>query len=216
MLTKLLHCTSIVSALVFVLVLKLHVATFSHEDLLQADIRYQKLKAANLGLSLSDGNVHGMGSMPWQSGPLSNQLMTIGWNAEISLVSACVISLGSISMQNILSIATRDDPKHPVHALFLLLSVSSLALMVAGIIFFFLQIHKCSLVGYPLYESNTKGIHDGMMVWNATTESFGQRDFVKYSVNDGVTSLQILNFSFLSIFSACVFSHLICMFWRKK
>ena len=216
MLTKLLHCTSIVSALVFVLVLKLHVATFSHEDLLQADIRYQKLKAANLGLSLSDSNVHGMGSMPWQSGPLSNQLMTIGWNAEISLVSACVISLGSISMQNILSMATRDDPKHPVHALFLLLSVSSLALMVAGIIFFFLQIHKCSLVGYPLYESNTKGIHDGMMVWNATTESFGQRDFVKYSVNDGVTSLQILNFSFLSIFSACVFSHLICMFWRKK
>lgn len=216
MLTKLLHCTSIVSALVFVLVLKLHVATFSHEDLLQADIRYQKLKAANLGLSLSDGNVHGIGSMPWQSGPLSNQLMTIGWNAEILLVSACVISLGSISMQNILSMATRDDPKHPVHALFLLLSVSSLALMVAGIIFFFLQIHKCSLVGYPLYESNTKGIHDGMMVWNATTESFGQRDFVKYSVNDGVTSLQILNFSFLSIFSACVFSHLICMFWRKK
>ena len=216
MLTKLLHCTSIVSALVFVLVLKLHVATFSHEDLLQADIRYQKLKAANLGLSLSNGNVHGMGSMPWQSGPLSNQLMTIGWNAEILLVSARVISLGSISMQNILSMATRDDPKHPVHALFLLLSVSSLALMVAGIIFFFLQIHKCSLVGYPLYESNTKGIHDGMMVWNATTESFGQRDFVKYSVNDGVTSLQILNFAFLSIFSASVFSHLICMFWRKK
>jgi len=94
MLTKLLHCTSIVSALVFVLVLKLHVATFSHEDLLQADIRYQKLKAADLGLSLSDGNVHGMGSMPWQSGPLSNQLMTIGWNAEILLVSAVSLALG--------------------------------------------------------------------------------------------------------------------------
>ena len=153
---KVLRSVGIVSAVVFVLVLKLHVATFSHEDLLQADIRYQKLKAANLGVNLSDVNVHGMGSMPWQSGPLSNQLMTIGWNAEILLVSACVVSVGSMSMYNLLSLTTHENSKHVVHAVFLLLGVSSCALLVAGILFFFLQIHKCSLVGYPLYESNTK------------------------------------------------------------
>ena len=56
---KFLQVVSLASLVVFALAVKVHVATFTHDDFLAADVRYQKMKAANLGFDISNTQVHG-------------------------------------------------------------------------------------------------------------------------------------------------------------
>jgi hypothetical protein len=84
----------------------LHVGVFSHSDYIQGDIRYQKLKAAALALPLYNSKVHGTGNYPTASGPLSNQLMTIGYIAEICLTTVSHRGMGTGLMGTILRFAS--------------------------------------------------------------------------------------------------------------
>lgn len=174
-----------ISGVLFSGVVFLHVGAFSHNDYIQGDIRYQKLKAAELDLSLSDPTVHGAGNYLTGSGPLSNQLMSIGYIAEICLTISLV--LGSITYCSIT--IPKDHLQHnntKIHAFFLSAAITLCYIfLIAGIFLFFFQIHKCIILTYPHYMSDTSAFPEGM-IWNHETETFGDEDFVMHSVNNGI------------------------------
>lgn len=170
---------------ILVFVVALHVGTFSHGQYTEGDIRYQKLKAAELGLPLNDKSVLGTGTLATAAGPISNQLMTLGYIAEAVLLSSLFLGLAAyISLD--LSGAREDGAVFNNWLRFFgVLIALAYVCLIAGVFLFLYQIHKSVVLTYPHYYSETNGINKNMK-WDAASESFGKQDYVLHSVNDGV------------------------------
>lgn len=213
---KFLQVVSLASLVVFALAVKVHVATFTHDDFLAADVRYQKMKAANLGFDISNTQVHGSGSVATQAGPLSNQLMTLGWYAELSLVCSLVLSVGTLFLEQNLPPDLAKNRAFLRSWLFWSLNIAALGALLCGVFLFFMQLHKAVIASYPLYASHTKGINDGLMQWNFQNESFGVRDFVEFAVNDGVDLHSTLALTSATLFTGFAILNLLAMAARSN
>ena len=192
------------STVLLVFVVSMHIGTFTHEQYTLGDIRYQKLKAAELGLLISDHTVLGTGPLVTAAGPISNQLMTLGYITEAVLFGALLLGLTSyISLH---SSGACDDP--PTFKIWLRFFSPVIFLayvcVVSGFFLFLYQIHKSVILTYPHYASETAGINTNMK-WDGTSESFGKQDYVLHSVNDGI-------FLYNCTIAGCSVSLLIALF----
>ena len=88
-LTNVLNTLMLVSALLLSFSVTLHVGTFSHSDLYEADARYQLQKMAQAGKNISFPDVL------W--GPVSNQLNIAGYLCEGFFLGALVVG-ASVSL----------------------------------------------------------------------------------------------------------------------
>ena len=81
----------LVGALMLSFAVTLHVGTFDHEQLIEADLRYQLMKSAQAGKPIDYEKVD------W--GPLSNQMLYLGYSAELSFIGALLFgALSSLSL----------------------------------------------------------------------------------------------------------------------
>ena len=186
------------SSFLLLFVIYVHVLTFSHEQYIEGDIRYQKIKAAEFGFSLNDDTVHGTGVLPTAAGPISNQLMTIGYIIEALLLSS--ILCASTSLLSLCLSGAMDYPHifKVWKRFFAVVVVIAYLSFIASVFLFLYQIHKSVTLQYPQYASGAKGINQNMK-WDADSESFGSEDYVLYSVNDDI-------FYYNCTVSACVIS----------
>jgi len=120
------------------------------------------------------------------AGPLSNQIMNAGYLAEALLIISLFTSMTSYLSLNISGARNNERILNVWLAPFGPMLIFGWVCTMASMITFFVLIHKSVNLTYPGYQSGTRGVNDGTLRWNATSDSFGERDYVKIHVNDGI------------------------------